>query len=376
MESPRTSPSESSPARGNSPPPTDSSVSGAKSTWLVPGILITLMLGFGLGYVIRLKLKSAEHLHREQLLLQASSGQADSEPGLRKLLASNPDDLEVIKALLGLKLRANDSIAADQLLQAWSKVEPQSLKPLQLRFEIASRSQNYTLAVQLGDKLLEVQTDSIPLLRKLIALELAGGMLADAARHAELALQSEPNDPGLRLQRAQIYHQNGEPKEAIILLEKLLQNTPSNLGGHLLIGTIYREQNQPSLAVPYLRKALAEDPNSRTRQVARYQLAQALYQLDQQSEADRLMAAWHRYESARRLLVDAYQQPNNIDLGIRAAQQLLDNEQEPEGLAVLDEILRQQPAHSQAHELLAQYFEKRGDRQRALMHRQLARRGS
>ena len=343
--------------------------------WL--GILLGgLLAGLAIGWLVRFALMPDPAIDRAQALELARAQIVQAEPLLQRVLERNPRDVEVLQALLSLYLVADRPAEADALLARWCELEPDNLKPVRLRFQIAVRVFQQETAIACGRLLLQREADPEPILRQLISLEIKAGLLDDATAHAQQGLTRRPGDAEFTYLLAHVHHLKGEKDEAIRILDRLLASKEPYWPAVLLRGTIYRESDQPTQAIPLLRRVLAEDPDHRNRQTARYQLAQALFRLNQTPEAEALMQQWQRYEEARRTLVDAYQQRDNLTLRLRAGRLLLETDQETDGLGVLQEVLKQQPDCAEAHRILADYFDRRGDRERARQHRQRLAAGS
>lgn len=347
---------------------------GSRTLWLV--IFGVLLLGVLAGRMIRWQSTAARDQVRGRALALAKAQKPEAEPVLEEVLASNPRDLEVIKAMVGVQMVADQPGKALDYLARWSELEPGNANPVRLRFEIASRVHRQEVALESGRRLLGMETNRIPVLRKLMWIEVSAGQLDAAWAHADEGLKLLPGDADFRYLQAHVHHLRGETTAAIGILDALLAGPAPPLPAVFLRGTIHREQKEAGKAVPLLRKVVKEEANGRIRQQARYQLAQALYQLGERGEADREMAQWQRFEQARQAMVDAYQQPANRELGIEAGRMLLETGQEAEGIGLLEEMLVRYPDAVEVHRLLAEHYERRGERERAVRHREQIRRGS
>ncbi|MFO0880213.1 MAG: tetratricopeptide repeat protein [Gemmataceae bacterium] len=332
-------------------------------------VSLTLLAGYAGGWLIRSQREAEKQTNRSRALKLAQSRRLEAEPLLTELVEQNPHDLEVIKALAGLQLVADQPAQAEGWLARWCDLEPANPVPLRLRFEIAARVHDQELALLCGTRLIEMEPDPDPVLRKLMWIEVGAGKFAEAVRHAEEGLKRKPGDPEYRFLLAHVKHAQGAWPEAVRILDELLSEPGAIPQVLLLRGTIHREQKQPEAAVALLRKVLTEKTAPRDRQVARFQLAQALFQLGKLDEAREEMTRWQRFEDARRALVDAYQQPDNQELRLRAGRLQLESDQTAEGVALLEAVLERDPTQREAHRLLADHFERQGDRQRAQQHR-------
>jgi tetratricopeptide (TPR) repeat protein len=314
--------------------------------------VIVLLVGLGLGLYLRNWLSPDPLLERVRALDLARAQHLEAEPLLKQLLNRDPTDVPVLKALVGLQMVADRPAEAEAYLAKWCELEPNNLAPLTARFEIAARVFQQETAIACGRELLRRDSGLNVIRRKLMWIEARAGQLDAAIAHAQEGFRRQPGDVEYQHLLAHAHHLRGETASAIRYLEAILNESNRYLPAVLLRGIIHREQNEPEQALPLLRSVLEEETNPKSRQKARYQLAQALYQLDQHSEAARLMAQWHKFEEAQRTVVDAYQQPENLELRLRAGRLLLESDQKAEGVAVLRQLLETDPTFTEARQLL------------------------
>ncbi len=321
-------------------------------------LAITLLAGLSSGYLLRLWWTPDLQTERSIALNLANAHHLEAEPLLTNLLKQNPKDIEILKALVVLQMVADRPQEADEYLARWCKLEPDNPTPLTTRFELSARLFRYQTAVACGRKLLQQDPALSAVRRKLMWIEVRTGQLEEAIKDAEDGLSQQPKETDYLHLLAHVSHLQGEWDAANKHLDDLFAQSEHFLPAILLRGTILCETNQFQQAIPYLDRVIRDDPLPENQQKARYQLAQAFYRLGRTREADEQMAIWQRHENALRTVIDAYQQPSNFDLRLQAGKLLLETGQTARGIAVLKDLLSQDPNQAEARRLLENQIRK------------------
>ena len=110
----------------------------------------------------------------------------------------------------------------------------------------------------------------------------------DAARHARMALQYDPEHPQAALVSASLAGRDGRHADAVALLVPLVERRPESFLAHLRLGEAHIGMQQPAPAVPALEAALRLQPRHVR---ARVLLAEALAALGREDEARAVLAA-------------------------------------------------------------------------------------
>jgi predicted Zn-dependent protease len=158
------------------------------------------------------------------------------------------------------------------------------------------------------------------------------------------------------------------PRAAADIVDQLIRDIPDFPEAYLLRGTLYRDANQPAEAVPWLRRAIAiPGPH---RRAALYVLGPALNQLGQNQEAEQVMKEARLlqeqdflHEMTRELV------PASVNAQARLAEELLKACKSDDGLRLLARLLEYDPNCAAAHRVLADYYDKQGQPERAAEHR-------
>jgi predicted Zn-dependent protease len=155
------------------------------------------------------------------------------------------------------------------------------------------------------------------------------------------------------------------------LLDALSSGQPEFTRGLLLRAVLYSEGDEPDKAVPLLREVIARDRAHQ--QEARYHLSLALARTGHAEEARQVMAEVQRDNLEQ--LVARTGHADSPAVRIRRAELLLNLGQAKEALSLLQAVLEEDPGHAGAHFLLASYYDKQGELQKAAEHRRRAEAG-
>ena len=142
-----------------------------------------------------------------------------------------------------------------------------------------------------------------------------------------------------------------------------------SLGDALLLRAIlYREANQPEQAIPLLRQVLAL--GRQHQQDALYNLSLALASTGQTEEAQRVMAERQALRLEKQLATADYR--DNPAFRVWVAETRLGAGKADEALRLLEKVLQDDPDYAPAHRVLAVYYEKQGQSDKAAEHRRRA----
>ncbi len=213
-------------------------------------------------------------LRREYLLGLAPTDFPRAEAGLREVLATRADDLEVLRSLAdGLAQRGSFSEAA-KLYGRWRKLAPDDLEPLtrmvralvqdyrsseaevELKRVLAAQPDNFEARLLLGDCLLDdartaeaepelttcarQRPDRFEPLIGLAACALERGNLDDARLRLDRALALNPSSVLALSYRGEVALRQRRLEPAADDFRRVVALEPNNLRGHLKLSQIYR----------------------------------------------------------------------------------------------------------------------------------------
>ena len=191
------------------------------------------------------------------------------------------------------------------------------------------------------------------------------------ATELEISLQHQPDDPLTLVGLARCYTGKGQVQKAADLLDAALAKQAGTAGMLTERGKIALLMDQPKEAEPWLRKALALDPSDTG---ATYQLEVCLTDLGQKHEAEEIAAKRRRAEKdlARIDTIIGRELPVEItparlhELGTL----LVRNGREQNGMIWLHKVLDMDPDYQPTLAFFAEYYEGKGDMQRARQFRE------
>jgi predicted Zn-dependent protease len=349
-----------------------------RALWWRLGLLLSLLvLGFGAAAVPFLWQRHQARHDRAEALRAAQLGRfSDAEPLLLRALERNPDDLDLMKALVRGYLGTGELNEAGPLLDRWCTLRPDDSEPFKQRMDLRHRraravriaADKQTLmeaALEDGQHVLDLDPLDDPVAGEVVWLLWQVGRFEEADGLCRGCLRRKPTDPWLTYLLARIAHARGAASEAQALLDPLLRQHPDFGRGLLLRAMLHNEAGEPDKAVPLLQRALArEDAEQRE---TRYQLSLALARSGRPEEARRVMAEVQK-RNLDGLLASTHN-PDATGVKLQQAETCLANGQEDEGLRLLEALLAQDPGFAPAHRLLASYYEQKGQPERAADHR-------
>lgn len=303
-----------------------------------------------------------EKVQAEEWLAQAQSGQLRSSlPHLSDLLVQQQVDInEVCEAYIGGYLLNHRYVEALRLADNWVNDFPAAAYPRMVRAQAhkAARhekqaSEEFAAAHQMDP--------SDPA----IAIALADSLVETKQHQAAIPLYQQARQRSDLASRAVLglavcWKVLGRPGDAIQILAERLKEDPSNIDLQFELGRDYLDEGQPEEAVRLLRPALDKAPGNIE---LRYALAQSLSAVGMKDEAARQFAkveqGWKITAEVTRLQDEAMRAPQNIELRIQIGQKLSSIHQDELALIWLHSVLDLDPAHPEAHRLLAEYYERK-----------------
>lgn len=241
----------------------------------------------------------------------------EAEDSFARLHKSNPADLRALMGLSETYAAENQFGKAIAALQAEIAKTPNRLELRSALGNLAYRSQNYDLAIQQFETIIQARPDSADTYVRLAQTFSMKGDLPAAIRTFDKAKQLRPNDPAPYLQLALLFEKSGNPAKARPIYEQILKLQPdhpialNNLafiiaetGGDLdqalafsqkarqklpdnpdiadTLGWIYIKKNLSDNAVNIFRDLTAKQPQ---RSTFHYHLGMALYQRGDKPQA-------------------------------------------------------------------------------------------
>jgi predicted Zn-dependent protease len=215
---------------------------------------------------------------------------------------------------------------------------------------------------------------------------MAAGRFDEAASLYGAVVEALPNEPGMRMNLGMALSMAGKLKEAVPQLQAALKLRPDLAPASLFLGAAYMELGQPAQAVPPLQKFVAAEPGHRE---GRQMLAGALLSLERWDKAAREYLSLSEQDPAdpvscyglgrsyEGLSREAFarlqaQAPDSYFVLLLVAQGLVAQERDTSAFPLLREAIAKKPGLAEAHEALAQIYERRGHPEWAAVERDRA----
>jgi len=316
----------------------------------------------------------AQQVEGEELLLLAQSGHLDrAEPHLARLLEEAHGDLpEICEAYVVGYFRHLKFDAAQRLLDRWQQEYPDDPQPHLLRASMWAHLEQWSKAEQAAREALQRAPE-----HETARFGLAGALYRqnryhEAATEYEWCLEADPQRYEARSGLADCLFNLGENDRARALFEQVLANDPEHFGAKLGMGQLALSDGRPDEALNWLT------PAARTRPFdlgARYHLALALKATGREEEAgkhfDYVRAAQAQLDRYAVLSDVVAREPGNLAARHELGVIVLRYFDPAKGLGWLESVLERDPQHQSTHRVLAEYFERREERERAAYHRRM-----
>lgn len=324
---------------------------------------------------LKLEHGASEDTQLEFLLMRAQTGEMEEVAGhLFAFVDRRHADARLVLETITVFYMHNHRYGpASAALKRWADEFPDDARAYHYRGWVLERMNQPQGALE--DYLRALELD--PNLDK-VRLRVAEMYLEDkdpqkARPHLDHLRQKLPDRPEVLARLGVCRFLEGRHPEARELLERAVRDLAADPSVLLYLARLDMEDRQPARAEDRLRRALGVDPSDTE---IRYALVSALQLQGKDREATAELAEYDRHkvllEKANKLLQDEARNPSsdkNAAPAYEIGSLLLQIGQERQGLYWMDVALARDPAHRPTHLTLAEYFEKRGDPERAAVHR-------
>ena len=326
-----------------------------------------------LNICLKLEHGASEDTQLEFLLMRAQTGEVEEVAPLLfgYVDRRHPDSamiLETIALVYMYHLRYGPAHFA---LKRWVEAYPDSARAYHYRGWVLERMNQPKLALDDYLRALELEPSLDRVRIRVAEMYLEDKDAQHAFPHLEQVLARDPDQAEALAALGQCRFLQGRHAEARQLLETAVVKLPNNSTVLLHLARLDIADHQPARAEVRLRRVLDNDPADTE---ARYVLVTALKFQNKDAEAAAELAEHDRHkallERANQLLQEEARHPSrDPKVAFEIGSLLLQIRQEKQGLYWMDEALSWDPAHRPTHQALAEYFELKGDQERAAMHR-------
>jgi tetratricopeptide (TPR) repeat protein len=326
-----------------------------------------------LNHCLKLQHGATEAIQLEFLLMRVQGGEEDEVASilLSQYVENNSPDSSLILETLARAYMYNLRYGpAFVCLSRWIEVAPDSAEPLRWRGWILERLNDYNGAEEDYKRALEFDPGLVPVRLRLAEMYLERSDALKALPHLEQLRQQFPNRPDILARTGQCRLLQGDSQEARRLLEAAVERLPNDSATLIHLAKLEMQDNHPEKAETWLRRALKVDPTDTEAEF----LLVGSFQAQNRLEDASAMLEQHDKDTASlkrvsRVLQQEAGKPSNdpdafADIGI-----LFLRSNERVGLYWLHRALEHDSGHPAAHRALADFYEGKGDRERAAFHR-------
>jgi tetratricopeptide (TPR) repeat protein len=289
----------------------------------------------------------------------------EAEPMLQRIAqAGTSPDSAVDEALAKCYLESFQLIAADHIIDRWIKDAPEDARARYWKGEVARKtSEDLPAVIQHYEAALRLDSEYDPARLVIAELYLESHRVDDAAREYTSYLSRHPEDPAAYIGMAQIALEQGDLASAIRQFDQAAIVAPRDTKPLLERGKIEIQRGHLESALHFLDRALAIDPKE---PAIHYHRSLVLARLGRKSESEKEseQSALLREDKAQleKLLRSLLNAPGEIGLQLDAARWLFDHGHPEEGLRWAQKVLSEHPHHPEANAIVADYYEKQGNR--------------
>jgi tetratricopeptide (TPR) repeat protein len=324
----------------------------------------------------RLSAEKNEELDLEWALLLVTLGDLDeNESYLLSRAQRNPQEsLLVQEALVEGYTRLYRVLEALRYLERWLGQQPENPQALYLRGNLYWQVSAPHKAVPDYRRVVEIDPEHHEARWRLGRCLAVGGGYDEALPLLEQTRIRRPNDPEVLVHLARCEDMLGRPARAREMLDQVLaEHTDYDLALRTR-GQLELRAGRPAEAETWLRRALRTDPADSQ---ASWLLAQALRRQGKITEADaqteKAVHSKGRIERLGELTTrQMAEKPDDPDLHAELGALLIELGHGKVGENWLLSALRLKADHGRAHAALADYYQARGDGERAAFHRRQA----
>jgi tetratricopeptide (TPR) repeat protein len=316
---------------------------------------------------------ATEDIQLEFLLLRAQGGEADTvAPALLDYVKlKHPDTPLILQTLSRAYMYSHRYGPALVYLERWSKEAPEAALPLFWRGWVLERLYRHEEALKDYQRALELDPDLTPARLRLAEIYLERADPPAAQPLLERLRQQFPDRADVLARLGECRFQQGRVDEARPLMEAAVVQLPDDPALLIDLAKLDLQEGRPAEAEQWLRRALKADHYDVE---AGYNLAACLRAQGRNEEAN---AALKEYEDHKAVLQQANRMLNeemrNPSKGPAVPSEIgglfLRMGQDRLGLYWLNQALERDPGHRRSHQVLAEYFERKGDHDKAAAHR-------
>jgi len=321
----------------------------------------------------RLAKGSTPEIQVEYLLMRVQRGEEDEVAGelIGYVQSDYPERALILEMLSRAYMRNMRHGPAFTCLTAWMKAEPDSFEPYQWRGWVLERLNDWGGAMKDYEKALELNPENVQIRLRLAELQLEHSDVEAAKPNLEHLAKSFPNRADIKARLGQLRFLESDEVQARALLEEAVREMPNDAAVLIHLAKLELQANNSAKAEKWLRHALEVDP---TDTEAEFTLVAVLQKEGRESEADAVRENHRKHtallQKVSRIIQKEAEHPRgDPDELYEVGALFLNSANERVGLYWLHRALQRNPEHQPTRKALAEYYEKKGDKEKAAEHR-------
>jgi tetratricopeptide (TPR) repeat protein len=305
----------------------------------------------------------------EFLLMRVQTGEEDevAPDVIAYVDARHPDSaliLETLARAYMTKLRYGPALAA---LERWIQEDPNSARAFHFRGWLLERLDNVSGALTDYERAVQLDPNLIAPRLQLANLYLERAGTDEARPHLQALLKQAPDRPEVQALQGRCLYMDGHGDKARPLLEAAVQKLPDNAPLLLTLANLDLEAGRPAQAEEWARRALKVDP---TDTQARYALVGILRHEHREEDAAAALEQCEKdaavLRQAEKVLKEEMTNPSHDPAAYYQMGSLfLRGGQDRVGEYYLQRALELDPRHQPTLKALAEFYEGKGDKERA-----------
>jgi Tfp pilus assembly protein PilF len=316
-----------------------------------------------------------ESLQLEHDLLRALQGDlASVESALvNRVLHGHSETVTILEVLAPLYLKSYKLALARECIHRWLEREPNRLQAWILSAQVNERLRSREDTFASYRRVVELDPENLPARLTFAGLLCEHDGPRQALAHFDYVRSRRGDTPEVLVGLAHCRRLLNETNLARGLLDKAVALRPHNGAALAERSRLALQTESAAEAERWFRRAVEVTPFEKD---VVYGLYQCLEQLGKRQEAEELSARLKRIDADLERLAGLTRQlahdPRGPGLRCEMGLILMRNGQEAEALRWLESALREDPGDADTHRALREYYERKGNVERAAEHRQWA----
>jgi tetratricopeptide (TPR) repeat protein len=308
----------------------------------------------------------------EYLLMRAQTGEEDivADSLFALVDQKHPESITILESFARIYMHEHRYGLAIECLNRWIKETPNAARPLYWRGWVLERVRQFSDAMSDYERALELDPDLVPVRLRVAEMLLEKKDPLAAQEHLE-RLRKQSSEPAIVARLGQCRFLQGKNEEARKLLEDAEKKLPDDPALLICLGKLDIQDEREAMAEKRLRRALKADV---TDLEALYTLVTCLQLQGRKKEAS---AALDQYKERKNsvdqvnhlLQAEAKNPTKGPDPPSKIGALFISIGHERLGLYWLEQALLRDPRHRESHKILAEYYESKGQKDKAALHR-------